>query len=251
MIILIPHSGRRRKMRSTRTWGVDEIRELVLFEDNHLLAMVKPAGMLTQPDRTGDVSLLDLAKRYLKVTYGKPGEVYLGLVHRLDRPVGGVIVFARTSKAARRLSEQFRGRTARKIYWALVEGAPDPPEGELVHRLIGSGTMMRAAPPDTPEGQEARLAYRTLERARGASLVEVELITGRKHQIRAQLAAIGCPVVGDIKYGAKRLTPGRREERTIVGAIRLFARSLVFSHPVTGRDVTVEAKPPEAFFSVD
>ena len=235
-------------MRSEKTWDRQAIKGLVLFEDNHLLVMVKPAGMLTQADRTGDVSLFELAKRYLKEEYEKPGEVYLGLVHRLDRPVGGVIVFARTSKAARRLSEQFRSHDTKKIYWAVVEGAPCPPEGELIDSLIKSGTMMRAAPPGTAGGREARLIYRTLDSRGDKSLLEVELVTGRKHQIRAQLAAMGSPIVGDIKYGAKGGLSGRRDQGDIVGTIRLFARSLAFRHPITGREIVIEARPPEGFY---
>ncbi len=234
-------------MRNRPAWDFDEIEKLVLFEDNHVLAMVKPAGMLTQGDRTGDVSLLDLAKKYLKEKYKKPGDVYLGLVHRLDRPVGGVIVFARTSKAAGRLSGQFRSRETKKVYWALVEGKPDPPEGELVHFLVKSGTMMKTAQKETAGAQEARLIYQTRETRGDESLVEVELITGRKHQIRAQLAAVGCPIVGDIKYGAKERQHTGRDPGEIVPGIRLFARSLTFHHPVTGEEITIEAEPPAGF----
>ena len=146
-------------MRIAIDWTFEMIGNLVLFEDNHLLAMVKPTGMLTQADRTGDICLMDLAKRYLAEKYAKPGDVYLGLVHRLDRPVGGVIVFARTSKAASRLSEQFRERETKKTYRALVEGMPKLPFGELTHFLAKSGTMMKVVYPETPGAQEARLLY--------------------------------------------------------------------------------------------
>jgi 23S rRNA pseudouridine1911/1915/1917 synthase len=161
--------------------------------------------------------------------------------------VGGVIVFARTSKAAARLSAQFRGRETKKVYWALVEGRPEPAEGELVDWLVKSGTMMKTAPPAAAGAQEARLFFRTLEARGDESLVEVELITGRKHQIRAQLAAVGCPIVGDIKYGAKGRDGAGRNPGDIVPGIRLFARSLTFHHPVTGNEITIEAEPPEGF----
>ncbi len=238
-------------MRIEPDWTFEAIRKLVLFEDNHLLAMIKPAGILTQADRTGDICLMDLAGQYLREKYKKPGEVFIGLVHRLDRPVGGVIVFARTSKAARRLSEQFRARETKKIYRAVVEGKPDPPQGELTHWLLQSGTMMKIVRPKTPSSLEARLRYRTLETRGDTSLAEVELITGRRHQIRAQLAAIGCPIVGDIKYGAKAAPGERRRAEDIVSGIQLFASCLTFRHPTTGAHVTVEAPMPKSFTAAD
>ncbi len=238
-------------MRIDNDWTFEAIRQLVLYEDNHLLAMEKPAGILTQSDRTGDICLMDLARRYLARKYSKTGEVFLGLVHRLDRPVGGVIVFARTSKAARRLSEQFRARETKKIYRAVVEGKPNPPEGELTHWLLKSGMMMKVVAPKTPSSQEARLIYRTRETGRDTSLVEVELITGRRHQIRAQLAAIGCPIVGDIKYGARAGRDEPRRAEDVVSGIRLFASCLTFRHPTTGARITVEAPMPRGFLAAD
>jgi 23S rRNA pseudouridine1911/1915/1917 synthase len=238
-------------MRIETDWTFDAIKKLVLYEDNHLLAMEKPAGMLTQADRTGDICLMDLARRYLAEKYAKRGEVYLGLVHRLDRPVGGVIVFARTSKAARRLSEQFRARELKKVYRAVVEGKPDPSEGELTHWLLKSGTFIKVVRPRTPSSLEARLIYRTRETRGDTSLVEVELITGRRHQIRAQLAAIGCPIVGDIKYGAKATERGVRRASDIVSGIRLFASCLTLRHPITGAQITIEASTPRGFLTVD
>jgi 23S rRNA pseudouridine1911/1915/1917 synthase len=210
----------------------------VLFEDNHLLALVKPAGMLTQGDRTGDVSLLDLAKQYIKEKYKKPKNVYLGLVHRLDRPAGGIIVFARTSKAARRLSSQFRGRDVKKGYTAVVEGKLDPRSGELSHFLVTSKTKSRVVSHPSPKAQEARLTYAVRDTRGNRSLVEVTLITGRKHQIRAQMAALGCPIVGDIKYGAKTRLGGR---------IALFATQLVFTHPVSNKTISLSTTLPEDF----
>ena len=208
----------------------------VLYEDNHLLCVVKPPGMLSQGDRTGDPSLLDIARMYLKKKYQKPGNVYLGLVHRLDRPVGGVVIFARTSKAAGRLSAAFRGRDVQNHYLTVVAGHPDPESGELIDVLKKSGTRTIITTPDDPEGKEARLRYETLETVDDTSLVSVELLTGRRHQIRAQLAHMGCPVVGDVKYGGKKLPAG--------GAIALFAERLVVPHPITGDPVEISAHPP-------
>ncbi len=236
-------------MRIETDWTFDAIKKLVLYEDNHLIVMEKPAGMLTQSDRTGDICLMDLARRYLGKKYNKPGEVFLGLVHRLDRPVGGVIVFARTSKAARRLSEQFRAREMKKVYRAVVEGTPNPPEGELTHWLLKSAMFMKVVRPHTPDSQEARLIYRTIEARGGTSLVEVELITGRRHQIRAQLAAIGCPIEGDIKYGAKSGRDPARRPEDIVSGIRLFASCITFRHPTTGAPLTIEARAPRGFLA--
>ncbi|MBN1881251.1 MAG: RNA pseudouridine synthase [Deltaproteobacteria bacterium] len=211
----------------------------ILYEDNHLLCVVKPPGMLSQGDRTGDVSLLDAAKAYIKKKYQKPGNVYLGLVHRLDRPVGGVVVFARTSKAARRLSAAFRGREVEKHYLAAVSGRPDPEAGELLDFLKKSGTKTIVTTQDDPDGKEARLRYRTLETVDEKSLVSIELLTGRRHQIRVQLAQIGSPVIGDVKYGGKRITPG--------GVVALYAHRLVIPHPVSGDPVELSSLPPDVF----
>ena len=234
-------------MRIAFDWTFEMIGRLVLFEDNHLLVMIKPIGMLSQADRTGDICLMDLAKRYLAEKYNKPGDVYLGLVHRLDRPVGGVIVFARTSKAARRLSEQFRTRETIKIYRALVEGTPKLPFGELAHFLAKSGTTMKVVGSGTEGAQEARLLYRTLEIGLVTNLLEVRLITGRKHQIRAQLAAMGCPIVGDIKYGAKPVPGAERKKGDVVKGIMLWAYSVTIQHPVSGAETTFTAPTPKAF----
>jgi 23S rRNA pseudouridine1911/1915/1917 synthase len=197
----------------------------VLYEDNHLLAVLKPARLLTAGDQTGDESLLDQAKAYLKKKYAKPGDVYLGLVHRLDRPVSGVVLFARTSKAASRLSEQFRKGTVRKVYQAVVEGTFLKREGELNDWLLKNeqANVVRVVPAGTPGAKSSQLRYRVLETRRGETLVEVNPITGRSHQIRVQLAHAGHPIQGDRKYGAKS---------GMEGAIALCAVELELEHPV-------------------
>lgn len=208
----------------------------ILLEDNHVLAVNKPAGMLVQEDATGDVDLLAWGKAYLKAKYDKPGNVFLGLVHRLDRPVSGVVVFARTSKAAARLSEQFRRRTTEKIYWALVEGEA-PARGELTQRLVreaGKSSRVAAA----GEGQAATLAFRRRSFAGGVSWLEVTLGTGRHHQIRLQLADAGHPILGDLRYGAR--TP-------FGGQVALHARRLAFDHPVKAVRLEIEAAPPSSW----
>lgn len=210
----------------------------ILYEDNHLLAVNKPADLLVQGDRTGDPTLLDLARAYLKHRYDKPGNVYLGLVHRLDRPVTGVVLFARTSKAASRLSRQFRAGTVVKFYLVVVEGAPEPAAGELSHELAGSGDargVTRVSPSVFEGSKSARLRYRVIGRAARRSLLEVELLTGRRHQIRAQLAAAGWPILGDRKYGARQPAPP---------GIALHASRLEFAHPIGGAAVRLEAPLP-------
>jgi len=203
----------------------------VLYEDNHLIAVNKPAGMLVQGDRSGDESLMDVVKEYIKAHYQKPGNVFLGLLHRLDRPVSGVVLFARTSKAASRLTKQWKEHQVKKTYWAVVEGAMKPPQDTIEGYLRKSGKRVLRTNEDTPGAKKAFLAYRTLARAGDLSLVEIDLVTGRKHQIRVQLGQAGCPVVGDVKYGAHGILPDK--------TIRLVARSLSFSHPVTGREMTL------------
>jgi 23S rRNA pseudouridine1911/1915/1917 synthase len=195
----------------------------LVFEDNHLLVVYKPAGLLSQGDETGEVSLLDLSKAWIKGRYHKPGQVFLGLVHRLDRPVAGVMVFARTSKAAARLSDQIRQRRLRKTYLAVVAGRPAAAEGRLVHFLERRERSVRIVPHPTPLSREARLTYRVRESESSRSLLEIELETGRKHQIRLQLASAGCPIVGDVRYGAPSPLPSR--------SIALFAMQIVLEHP--------------------
>ena len=202
----------------------------VLYTDNHLLVVQKPAGMLVQGDRTGDTSLLDCAREYIKGKFNKPGNVYLGLVHRLDRPTSGVVAFALTSKAAKRLSEQFRVGSVRKIYWALVEGKA-PTEGTLVDRIRRHGRTSHLV--KGTGGQHAELSFRRLRYRKGVSWIEIELATGRHHQIRVQFAHHGYPVIGDFRYGSK-VKFGQK-------ALALHARSLTINHPTQKEDMTFMA----------
>jgi 23S rRNA pseudouridine1911/1915/1917 synthase len=212
----------------------------VLYEDNHLLVVNKPAALPTMgvsPDRP---SLLTLAKDYIKHRYHKPGNVYLGILSRLDAPVTGVVLLARTSKAARRLTEQFRTRTVEKVYWALVEGSIRPAQGVCEDWLAQDERhrRMHIVGPTVAGAQQARLSYRRLAALEGTSLLEVILETGRKHQIRLQLAERGWPVLGDCKYGSRRPWPS---------GIALHARRLVVAHPIGGDSLTFEAPPPDAW----
>jgi 23S rRNA pseudouridine1911/1915/1917 synthase len=211
----------------------------VLFEDNHLLAVMKPAGLLVQGDRSGDATLLDWAKGYLKEKYAKPGNVYVGLVHRLDRNVSGVVLLARTSKAASRLSACFRENTVTKTYLAVVHGVPASERGELVSWLGSAGDrhgVTRAERAAFPGGRESVLRYRRLAAAGSRSLLEIQPVTGRRHQIRAQLALIGHPLLGDVKYGATERLAARR--------IALHAGKLEVAHPVGNRLMVLEAPVP-------
>ncbi len=210
-----------------------------LFEDNHVLAVNKPAGLLSQGDLTGDLDVLTVAKQIIKDRDKKPGNVYLGLVHRLDRPVGGVMLLAKTSKCAARLSEQLRERTCQKIYFAAVEGVPKHREGELCHRLEKDSATRITKVVQAPRGKEARLKYRVLASGANRSLLEVLLITGLAHQIRAQLSAEGHPIIGDRKYGSK--TP------FLPGKVALFAKSVRFEHPTQKNPIFVEADLPDDF----
>ncbi len=211
----------------------------VLYEDNHLVAVNKRAGDIVQGDKTGDTPLSGIVKQYIKEKYGKPGEVFLGLVHRLDRPTTGIIVFARTSKALERMNALFASRETRKTYWAVVNEPPPEPQGRLVHYMQRNPKQNKsyAHPADAPGRKKAALRYRLLKQLDRYYLLEIELETGRHHQIRAQLAAIGCSIKGDLKYGAPRSNPD--------GGIHLHARSLEFIHPVRKEPVKLVADPPE------
>lgn len=194
----------------------------VLYEDNHVIAVYKPAGILVQEDKTGDPSLLDQVKYYLKTKYHKLGNVFLGLVHRLDRPVSGIIIFGKTSKGASRLSEQFREHTVEKIYHALVVGQPKLPQGTLVHHLEKNHATNKVSIHEEPTAtsQAAELHYSVVQSNGSHSLLKIILGTGRSHQIRAQLATIGHPIVGDVKYGAPQPLPDK--------SLALCATSLTF-----------------------
>ena len=206
----------------------------ILYEDNHLLAVFKPAGVATMGVKPGEPSLIQQAKQYLKQKYHKPGNVYLGVVSRLDALVSGVIVLARTSKAAARLTEQFKKRTVQKTYWAVVEGHGLPSAGTFEDWLVKdeSAQRMRVVKPGTSGAQAARLSFRRLRELPDATLLEVQLETGRKHQIRVQFAERGHPILGDKKYGGQRSFPG---------GIALHARQLCLTHPVTKEEVDLLA----------
>jgi 23S rRNA pseudouridine1911/1915/1917 synthase len=210
----------------------------ILFEDNHLVAVNKPPGQLVQGDRSGDPPLAELVRGYLKEKYAKAGNVFLGVTHRLDRPASGVVLFARTSKALGRINRLFREQRVVKIYWAAVHEAPPLPADTLVHYLKRNPEQNKSYAFDEPraDGKEARLSYRLLLSLERYYLLEVTLYTGRHHQIRAQLARIGCHIKGDLKYGAPRSNPG--------GGIHLHARRLSLPHPVRLEELTFVAPPP-------
>ena len=210
----------------------------ILYEDNHLIAVYKKPSDLSQSDKTGDAALDSETKKYLAVKYNKPGDVFLGVVHRLDRPVGGVMLFARTSKALERMNEVFRTREVKKIYLAVVRERPPEEEGVLTHFLKKNEKQNKTYVYDNEVkgSKKASLSYKLAGRSDRYFLLEIELHTGRHHQIRAQLAAIGCPVKGDLKYGFSRSNED--------GGISLVAKKIEFIHPVKKELIRVEADPP-------
>ena len=211
----------------------------VLYEDNHIIIVNKAPGEIVQGDKTGDTPLSDTVKQWIKETHAKPGNVFLGVVHRLDRPVGGVVVFAKTSKALARLNEMFRNGDVHKTYWAITRGKPEKTEDTLTHWIttVERNNKSYASPTPKAGAKEARLAYRVVAESERYRLLEVNLMTGRKHQIRVQLSTIGCPVKGDLKYGDRRSNPD--------GSISLMARRIRFTHPVSGIEIDVTAPVPD------
>ena len=209
----------------------------ILYEDNHLLAVVKPAGILSMGDETGDPTMVDFAREYLRDKYSKPGNVFVGVVHRLDRPVSGILLFARTSKAAGRLSDQFRRNAVTKHYKAVVEGTPDQPNAELVDWLVKDPktNIVTSVPEGTPGAKHSILSYKVLSAKSGRAILLIEPQTGRSHQIRVQLASRGLPIVGDVKYGAMR--PGG-------SSIWLHAHKLQFSHPTKKTPIEIHSAAP-------
>ena len=211
----------------------------ILYEDNHIIAVNKTCGEIVQGDKTGDTPLSETLKAYIKERYHKPGNVFLGVPHRLDRPTSGVVLFARTSKALARLNEMFRSHDQiRKTYWAITANAPAAMEGRLEHYLVRNEVQNKSyvASPAAQGAKQALLQYRIVAHSERYYLWEIELLTGRHHQIRCQLAAVGCPIKGDLKYGAKRSNPD--------GGISLHARSVSFLHPVTRLPLTITAPTP-------
>ena len=212
----------------------------VIYEDNHIIIVYKEAGEIVQGDKTGDEPLSEMVKEYVKEKYHKPGNVFLGVVHRLDRPVAGLVVFARTSKALSRLNDMFRKGEVHKTYWAITREAPRQPEALLEHWLVRNEKQNKSYAYDheVAGSKLARLSYKVIARSQNYTLLEVRLLTGRHHQIRCQLAHIGCPIRGDLKYGARRSNPD--------GSISLLARRVEFTHPVSKQPICVEAPLPDA-----
>ena len=210
----------------------------VVYEDNHIIIVNKTASEIVQGNKTGDTPLSETVKQYLKEKYAKPGNVFIGVTHRLDRPVSGLVVFAKTSKALTRLNEMFRGSEVQKTYWAVVKNRPSQVEGELVHYLVRNEKQNKSYAYDAerPGSKKAVLHYRLIGRSQNYFLLDVDLKTGRHHQIRCQLAKMGCPIKGDLKYGFPRSNPD--------GSICLHARRVRFIHPVSKQLIDVEAPLP-------
>lgn len=213
----------------------------ILFEDNHIIIINKKAGQLVQGDKTGDISLLDEVKSYIKLKYSKPGNVFAGLVHRIDRPTSGIVIFAKTSKALTRLTEMIKKREIKKTYWAVVKKNEIPETQRLVHYLKKNEKNNKAIIFNTSSAQsgskEAILTYKIIKKSDHYLLLEIDLETGRHHQIRAQLSAIKCPIKGDLKYGADRSNSD--------GSIHLLARKIEFIHPIKKEKIVLEAPVPE------
>ena len=211
----------------------------VVYEDNHIVVVNKTSSEIVQGDKTGDTPLSEMVKQYLKEKYNKPGNVFIGVTHRLDRPVSGLVVFAKTSKALPRLNEMFRNGEVKKTYWAIVKECPKETEGELVHYLVRNEKQNKsyAYDKEVKNSKKAELHYKLIGHSQNYYLLEVDLKTGRHHQIRCQLAKMGCPIKGDLKYGSPRSNPD--------GSICLHARTVQFVHPVSKEMIRLTAPVPE------
>ncbi|MES2837919.1 MAG: RluA family pseudouridine synthase [Bacteroidota bacterium] len=210
----------------------------ILYEDNHLIIVNKLAGEIVQGDKTGDEPLSETIKKYIKEKYNKPGEVFMGVVHRLDRPTSGLVIFAKTSKALSRMNEIFRDREVKKIYWAICKSTPKKTSDRLINYLVKNEktNTSRAVEASNKSALKAELEYTLLKKSDNYSLLEVELFTGRHHQIRVQLSTIGCPIKGDLKYGSDRSNSD--------GSISLHARKIIFTHPVKKEKIELIAPVP-------
>lgn len=211
----------------------------VLYEDNHIIVVNKESGEIVQGDKTGDIPLSDIVKDWIKKKYNKTGNVFLGVVHRLDRPVQGVVVFAKTSKALSRLNEMFKTSDVHKTYWAITANRPKVEEATLTHWIVRNEKQNKsyAYEVEKPNSKKAVLHYKLIGASERYNLIEVKLMTGRHHQIRCQLSKIGCPIKGDLKYGAKR--------SNVDGSISLLARRIEFVHPVSKQNLIIEAPLPQ------
>ena len=211
----------------------------VVYEDNHIVVVNKTSSEIVQGDKTGDTPLSEMVKQYLKEKYNKPGNVFIGVTHRLDRPVSGLVVFAKTSKALPRLNEMFRNGEVKKTYWAIVKECPKETEGELVHYLVRNEKQNKsyAYDKEVKNSKKAVLHYKLIGHSQNYYLLEVDLKTGRHHQIRCQLAKMGCPIKGDLKYGSPRSNPD--------GSVCLHARTVQFVHPVSKEMIRLTAPVPE------
>ena len=211
----------------------------VLYEDNHIIAVNKTSSEIVQGDKTGDTSLSEIVQQWLKEKYNKPGNVFIGVAHRLDRPVSGLVIFAKTSKALSRLNEMFRNGQIKKTYWAIVKNLPKQEQEELVHYIVRNEKQNKSYAYDTekPNSKKAILSYKTIAKSDNYYLLEIDLKTGRHHQIRCQLAKIGCPIKGDLKYGFDRSNKD--------GGISLHSRKIKFTHPVSKEEIEIIAPLPE------
>jgi len=214
-------------------------KEDIIFEDNHLIIVNKKAGQLVQADKDGSVALEEEVKQYIKEKYNKPGDVFCGIIHRIDRPVSGLTIFARTSKALARMNEVFRERDVKKVYWAIVKKVPEKKEDTLIHFITRNekNNKSKAHVKEAHASQKAELSYKVMAQSDNYSLLEIDLKTGRHHQIRAQLSAIGSPIKGDLKYGFDRSNPD--------GSISLHSRYCEFKHPVKDELVKIIAPTPK------